>query len=96
MGVYVDNHLAYVVSGKNLNTILTIATGKQTPLWRSGTTVVEQALPPVAITVNNQSGVWITSPANNAGVNTPVTYAPRATTTCSKGVASMGSMSTIN
>src|SRR5882672_390849 len=90
MGVYVDNKLVYVANGTTLNTNLSITPG-------SHNTVVEEwdycggaSFTPVAITVNNQSGVWITSPANNAGVNTPVTYAATATTTCSKGVASMG------
>jgi len=90
MGVYVDNHLAYVVSGKNLNTNLTIATGKHNTVVEEWDYCGGASFTPVAITVNNQSGVWITSPANNAGVNTPVTYAATATTTCSKGVASMG------
>ncbi len=90
MGVYVDKQLIYVGGGKSLNTNLTIAPG-------SHNTVVEEwdycggaSFTPVAITVSNQSGVWITSPANNSGVTTPVSYTAAATTTCSKGVASMG------
>ena len=90
MGVYVDNQLIYVVNGTSMNANLSIAPG-------SHNTVVEEwdycggaSYTPVAITVNSQSGVWVTSPANNAGVTTPVTYAATATTSCSKGVASMG------
>ena len=89
MGVYVDNQLIYVVNGKSLNTDVSMAPG-------SHNTVVEEwdycggaSFVKVAITVTAQSGVWVTSPASG-GVNSPVNYAATATTTCSKGVASMG------
>jgi hypothetical protein len=45
----------------------------------------------VGITVSSQSGVTVTSPANNAQVTSPVNYvASASTSTCSKGVASTG------
>jgi hypothetical protein len=41
--------------------------------------------------VAGQTGVWVTSPANNSEVGSPVNYVASATTTtCSKGVASTG------
>jgi hypothetical protein len=90
MGVYVDNQLVYVVNGTTMNTNLVIAPG-------SHNTVVEEwdycggaSYTPVAITVTTQSGVWVTSPSNNSTVNAPVSYAATATSTCSRGVASMG------
>jgi hypothetical protein len=91
MGVYVDNQLQYVVNGTSLNTQLTVNPG-------SHNTVVEEwdycggaSFTPVAITVSNQTGVWVTSPSNNATVGTPVNYVATATTsTCAKGVAAMG------
>lgn len=90
MGVYVDNQLIYVVNGKSLDTNLTISPG-------SHNTVVEEwdycggaSYTPVAITVSNQNGVWVTSPADNASVSTPVNYTATATASCAKGVASMG------
>jgi hypothetical protein len=90
MGVYVDNQLVYVVSGKNLNTNLTIAPGNHNTVVEEWDYCGGASFTPVAITVTSQSGVWITSPANNSSVTTPVSYAATATTTCSKGVASMG------
>jgi hypothetical protein len=46
---------------------------------------------PVAITVTNQVGVFVTSPKNNSTVNALTNFvATAATNTCSKGVASMG------
>jgi hypothetical protein len=42
-------------------------------------------------TVNNGTSVWVASPKNNATMGTPVNYvATASTTSCSKGVASMG------
>ena len=90
MGVYVDNQLIYVANGKSLNANLTIAPG-------SHNTVVEEwdycggaTFTPVAITVSGQPGVYVTSPANNGTVGTPITYQATATTNCGQGVASMG------
>lgn len=90
MGVYVDNQLIYVVNGKSLNTSLTVSAG-------SHSTVVEEwdfcggaSYTTVPITVTSQTGVSVTSPANNASVSNPVNYQATATSTCSKGVASMG------
>ncbi len=90
MGVYVDNQLQYVVNGAVLNTQLQINSG-------SHNTVVEEwdycggaSFMPVAITVSNQPGVWVTSPSNSATVGSPVNYVATATTNCAKGVAAMG------
>lgn len=91
MGVYIDNVLTYVVQGASLNTKLSFNPG-------SYHTVVEEwdhcggaTYTAVDITVDQKTGVWVTSPANNAQVTSPVNYkATATTTTCSKGVASMG------
>ncbi len=90
MGVYIDNKLIYVANGKSLNANIAIAAG-------SHNTVVEEwdfcggaSYTKVAITVSNQSGVNVTAPANNAGVNSPVSYVATATSSCGQGVASMG------
>src|ERR1019366_1969876 len=46
---------------------------------------------PLSITVTNQIGVFVTSPANNTTVSSPANFVATATTgSCSKGVASMG------
>jgi hypothetical protein len=44
----------------------------------------------MAITVNGQAGVYVTSPANNSTVSSPANYVASAASSCSKGVASMG------
>lgn len=90
MGIYVDNQLVYVVNGASLNTNWPFTPG-------SYNTVVEEwdycggaTFTPVAITVS-QTGVWVSSPHSNSKVSSPATYVATATTTtCSKGVASMG------
>ncbi|MHB8303236.1 MAG: alkaline phosphatase family protein [Acidobacteriaceae bacterium] len=95
MGVYIDNHLTYVSNGTSLNTSLSLNPG-------SYHTVVEEwdycggaTYTPIGITVSGgtspTTGVQVSSPANNSTVTSPVNYvATASTTTCSKGVASMG------
>ena len=91
MGIYVNNQLVYVVNGASMNTHWTLAPG-------SYSTVVEEwdycggaTYTTLAITVSSQSGVYVTSPANNAQVTSPVNYVASSTaSTCSKGVASTG------
>jgi hypothetical protein len=90
MGVYVDNQLIYVGNGTTLSAAVSISPG-------SHNTVVEEwdycggaSYTLVAITVSSQVGVWVASPADGSSVSSPVPYAATATTTCTKGVASMG------
>ncbi len=91
MGIYVNNQLTYVVNGTKLNTSLPLNPG-------SYNTVVEEwdycggaSFLPVALTVTNQTGVWVSSPANNSTIGPSANYVATANTTaCSKGVASMG------
>jgi hypothetical protein len=90
MGVYVDNQLIHVVNGASLNANLSIAPGNHHTVVEEWDYCGGASYTPVAITVSNQSGVWVTSPANNSGVTTPVYYRATATTSCGKGVASMG------
>jgi len=91
MGIYVNNVLEYVVNGASLNTYWLLAPGTY------GTVVEEwdycggATFTSLTITVTGQTGVWVTSPTNNSKVISPVNYvATASTTTCSKGVASMG------
>jgi major membrane immunogen (membrane-anchored lipoprotein) len=91
MGIYsAPGVLAYVVNGTSLSTDLTFSAGTYD-------TTVEQwdycggaATTHVTITVNSGAGVFVTSPANNSTVTSPVNFAATATTSCSKGIASMG------
>jgi major membrane immunogen (membrane-anchored lipoprotein) len=91
MGIYTSpGVLAYVVNAKSISTSLTLSPGTYN-------TTVEQwdycggaASTNVTITVSGSTGVFVTSPANNSTVSSPVNFKATATTTCSKGVASMG------
>jgi len=91
MGVYsAHGVLAYVTNGTILNTDIPLSAGTHN-------TTVEQwdycggaSTTAITITVTAGSGVFVTSPSNNSTVTSPVHYAATATTTCSKGVDSMG------
>jgi len=95
MGIYVNNKLTYVVNAATMNTTLSLAAG-------SYGTVVEEwdkcggaSYVKVPITVSSgggggKSGVTVTAPLANSTVTSPVSYAATATSTCAKGVASMG------
>ena len=91
MGIYTaPGVLAYVQNGKSLSADLTLSAGIYD-------TTVEQwdycggaSSTPVTITVSSGTGVYVTSPANNSTSSSPVHFAATSTSTCSKGVASMG------
>jgi hypothetical protein len=90
MGVYVDDELLYTVSGNVLKTTLTINPGNHTTVveeWDfcGGATFVS-----MSITATAAAGVHVTSPANNSTVSSPVSFVATATSTCAKGVASVG------
>jgi hypothetical protein len=89
MGVYVDNQLVYVVNGKSLNTDITISPGGHNTVVEEWDYCGGASFTKVPITVSANSGVWITAPTGG-GVSSPVNYVATATTSCSKGVASMG------
>ncbi len=90
MGVYVDSQLTYVVNGAVLNATLSVNPGAHNTVveewdYCGGATFVS-----MAITVSSLAGVHVTSPANNSTVGAPANYVATATSSCSKGVASMG------
>jgi len=90
-GVYVDNQLVYVVNGTSLNTNLVITPGKHNTVVEEWDYCGGATYTQVAITVTNQTGVWVMSPASGSQVGSPVPYVATATTSaCSKGVASTG------
>jgi len=91
MGIYVDNQLKYVVNGTTLNTSMTFSPGTYNTTVEEWDYCGGASYVHVTITVASQSGVWVTSPASNATVGSPVSYVATATTaTCAKGVASVG------
>ena len=90
MGVYVDDHLLYVENGTRLNTSLSVSSGRHNTVIEEWDYCGGATYSSMEITVNNESGVFVTSPTNNSTVGNPANYVATATTTCSKGVASMG------
>ncbi len=91
MGIYVNNNLTYVVSGASLNTSLAFNPGTYNTVVEEWDYCGGATYTPVAINVASQTGVFVTSPANNSTVISPVTYTATASTlSCSKGVAAMG------
>ncbi len=90
MGLYVDNQLVYVQNGASLNTNWQLSPGKYNTVVEEWDYCGGATYTPIAITVSNQSGVWVTSPTNGGSVGSPVNYVATASTTCNKGVASMG------
>jgi hypothetical protein len=92
MGIYPAAYqLAYVSNGSNLNTSLNLSPGTYNVV------VVEWDHCGGATTANvtiyvktGQSGVYVTSPANNSTVGSPTNFAATATSACPSGVASMG------
>jgi hypothetical protein len=90
IGVYVDSKLLYVVDGKTLDTTLSVSPGAHNTVveeWDhcGGATFVS-----LEITATSQPGVYVISPANGSIVSSPANYVATATSSCSKGIASMG------
>ena len=95
MGIYpAPYQLAYVANGSYLNTSLNLNPGTYNVVvveWdncggatTSGVTIY------VKSGQSGQSGVSVTSPANNSTVGAPTNFAATATSACPSGVASMG------
>lgn len=93
MGIYTAPGVrAYVVNGSSLNTSLNLSPGKYETVVEEWDKCGGALTTPVAITVTagGSTGVSISSPANNSTVGSPVTFKATASTSCSKGVSSMG------
>lgn len=93
MGIYTaPGVLAYVVSGSSLNTTLDLNPATYDTVVEEWDNCGGAATTPITITVKagGSSGVSVSTPANNSTVGSPVNYIATATTSCSKGVSSMG------
>ena len=90
MGIYVDNDLKYVAQGDQINTYMSFSPGAYNTVVEEWDNCGGATYTAVPITATNKTGVWVMKPANNSSVSSPVNYVATATTTCSKGVASMG------
>jgi hypothetical protein len=91
MGIYTSpGVLAYTVNGASLNTTLGLSPGTYNTTVEAWDNCGGASTKAIAITVANQTGVQVTSPANNSSVGSPVNFVATATTSCAQGVASMG------
>jgi Bacterial Ig-like domain (group 2)/Bacterial Ig domain len=97
MGVYVNNKLTYVVNAAKMNTTLSLAPGTYSTVVEEWDKCGGASYTKTSITVSTSGGggggkpgVTVTSPAANSTVSSPVSYVAAATTSCAKGVASMG------
>src|SRR5580704_1411678 len=93
MGIYTaPGVLAYVVNGSSMNTTLSLNPGTYNTVVEEWDNCGGAGTTPITITVSGQaqSGVSVTSPANNSTVTSPANFVATASTTCSKGVSSMG------
>ena len=96
MGIYVNNKLTYVVNAAKLNTTLTLAPGTYSTVVEEWDHCGGASYTKIPITVSSGGGgggtpgVTVTSPAANSTVTSPVNYVASATSSCSKGVSSMG------
>ena len=93
MGIYTAPGVrAYVVNGTSLNASLNLSPGKYDTVVEEWDKCGGALTTPITITVtaDGSTGVSVSSPANNSTVGSPVTFKATATTSCSKGVSSMG------
>ncbi len=92
MGIYTaPGQLAYVVNGASMNTSLSLSPGTYDTVVEEWDNCGGASTAAVTVTVKgSSSGVYVTSPANNSSVGSPVNFVATASSTCSQGVASMG------
>jgi len=91
IGIYpAPGVLAYVANGPNLNTKLPLNPGTYNAVvvaWDNcgGATTAART-----VTISAHSGVYVSEPANNSAVNSPVNFAATSSSTCAQGISAMG------
>lgn len=90
MGVYINNDLKFVGGGANLNTTVSLGPGTYNAVVQEWDYCGGATTTPETISVNNQTGVFVSSPANNSTVSNPANFVATATSGCAQGVAAMG------
>jgi hypothetical protein len=95
MGIYTaPGQLAYVANGSTLNTSLSLNPGTYNTVVQAWDYCGGAEKTPITINVASsspsESQVKVSSPANNSTDSSPVPFAATATSSCAKGVASMG------
>jgi major membrane immunogen (membrane-anchored lipoprotein) len=78
------------VSGSSLNTTISLTPGTYNMSIHEWDNCGGGSQTVITVTVKSGTGVFVTSPANNSTVGSPANFVATATTSCSKGVASMG------
>ncbi len=91
MGIYTaNNELAYTTQGNTLDTNLNLSPGTYHTAVEEWDYCGGATTTPITITVSKESGVQVTSPANDSTVSDPVSFAATASSPCPQGVASIG------
>lgn len=90
MGVYVDNGMVYKVNGNNINTSLALTSGTHYVVVQDWDFCGGSTKTPLTITVSDQAGVSVASPASGSTVTSVVPYVATASTSCRSGVVAMG------
>jgi hypothetical protein len=95
MGIYTaPGQLAYVENGSTLHTSLSLNPGTYNTVVQAWDNCGGAEKTPITINVagssTNASPVSVSTPANNSTDSSPVPFAATATSSCAKGVASMG------
>jgi len=91
MGIYTaSNALAYTTQGSTLNTTLSLNPGTYHAVVEEWDYCGGASTVPITVTVTNAAGVNVSSPANDSTVSSSVKYIATGTSSCPKGVASMG------
>ena len=90
MGIYVDNKLAYTVTGASVDTSLTLPVGAHNASVTEWDYCGSSSNSPVQLTVSDQTGVFVALPNDYSTVGGKVNFMASALSSCAKGVASMG------
>lgn len=91
MGIYTAPYqLAYTSNGNKLDARLSLNSGTYNTVVEAWDYCGGASTKPITITVKQGSGVYVSSPANNSQVTSPVHYVAAGTSSCPQGVAAMG------
>jgi hypothetical protein len=90
MGVYIDSQLLFVVDGNDLKTTLSVPPGAHNTVIEEWDYCGDATFVSMKITSPGTVCVHVTSPANGSTVSSPANYVATATSSCPKGVASIG------
>ncbi|HEY6445322.1 MAG TPA: Ig-like domain-containing protein [Acidobacteriaceae bacterium] len=90
MGIYVNGDRQYVVPGASLNTTLSLGPGTYNTVIEEWDGCGGASTAARTVKVSTGPGVAVSTPSSGSTVSSPVPIVASATTSCSKGVSSMG------